>query len=134
MFRNVYRNKKVLITGHTGFKGSWLSYLLDSVGAILTGYSLPPKTKPSLFNSLTFSNNLTSIIGDIRDKEKFKTSIKNSNPEFIFHLAAQPLVLESYKNPKDTFEINFMGTLNLLEALKELSLPVQVVFITTDKE
>jgi CDP-glucose 4,6-dehydratase len=128
-----YKGKKVLITGHTGFKGSWLSSVLDSIGAIVTGYSLASNTEPSLFNSLNFSNNLTSIIGDIRDKEKFKKAIKDCNPEFIFHLAAQPLVIESYQNPKETFDINFTGTLNLLEILKERNSKIQVVFVTTDK-
>ena len=128
-----YKGKKVLITGHTGFKGSWLTYILDKNGAEVLGYSLKPNTEPSLFNSLSFSKKLHSIIGDIRDKEKFKTTVKEFNPEFIFHLAAQPLVLESYNNPKDTFDINFTGTLNLLEILRELDLSVQVVFVTTDK-
>jgi CDP-glucose 4,6-dehydratase len=130
---NFYQGKRILITGHTGFKGSWLTHILDSVGAIITGYSLAPNTEPSLFNSLEFSNNLTSIIGDIRDKEKLKVTVQRLNPEFIFHLAAQPLVLESYNNPKDTFDVNFTGTLNLLEILRELDLSVQVVFVTTDK-
>ena len=128
-----YKGKKVLITGHTGFKGSWLTYILDSIGAEITGYSLEPNTEPSLFKSLSFSKNFNSIIGDIRDKEKFKQTIYSSNPDFIFHLAAQPLVIESYNNPKETFEINFTGTLNLLEILKELNSSVQVVFVTTDK-
>ena len=128
-----YKGKRVLITGHTGFKGSWLSYILDSIGAEITGYSLEPNTEPSLFKKLTFSNKFNSIIGDIRDKEKFKEIIHSSKPEFIFHLAAQPLVIESYKNPKETFDINFTGVLNLLEILKELNSQIQVVFITTDK-
>ena len=128
-----YKGKKVFITGHTGFKGSWLSYILDSIGAEVTGYSLEPSTNPSLFKSLTFSGKFNSIIGDIRDKKKFISVIKNFNPEYIFHLAAQPLVLESYKNPEETFDINFTGTLNLLEILRDLNSPIQVVFITTDK-
>ena len=128
-----YKGRRVFLTGHTGFKGSWLLYLLDSVGAKVTGYSLAPKTTPSLFSSLNFSGNISSIIGDIRDKEKFQNTFNECNPEFVFHLAAQPLVIESYKNPKETFDINFTGTLNLLEILKEYSQKVQVVFITTDK-
>ena len=130
---NYYKGKRVFITGHTGFKGSWLSCILDSVGAVVTGFSLEPNTNPSLFKSISFSNKFNSIIGDIRDKEYFKNSIQNSNPEFIFHLAAQPIVIESYHNPRDTFDINFTGTLNLLEILKEINLPAQVVFVTTDK-
>lgn len=128
-----YKGKRVLITGHTGFKGSWLAYILDSIDAEITGYSLEPKTEPSLFKSLSFSKKFNSIIGDIRDKEKLKNAIKDCNPEFIFHLAAQPIVLESYRNPKETFDINFTGTLNLLEILRELNSPVQAVFVTTDK-
>jgi len=130
---NFYKGKRVLITGHTGFKGSWLTYVLDSIGAEVTGYSLEPNTNPSLFKSLTFSHKFNSIIGDIRDKEKFKSSIKDFNPDYIFHLAAQPLVIEAYKNPEETYSVNFMGTLNLLEILKEINIPVQVVFVTTDK-
>jgi len=128
-----YKGKKVFITGHTGFKGSWLTYILDSIGAEVTGYSLEPNTNPSLFKSLSFSKKFNSIIGDIRDEKKFQSTIKNFNPEYIFHLAAQPLVLESYKNPDQTFSTNFTGTLNLLEILRKLNLPIQVVFITTDK-
>ena len=130
---NYYKGKRVYVTGHTGFKGSWLSYILDLIGAQVTGYSLEPNTEPSLFESLSFSNKFNSVTGDIRNKESFKRSIQKSNPEYIFHLAAQPLVLASYANPKETFDINFTGTLNLLEILRELNLPVQVVFVTTDK-
>ena len=115
------------------FKGSWFTHILDSIGAQVTGYSLEPNTNPSLFKSLTFSKNFNSIIGDIREKKEFKNAIEKFNPEYIFHLAAQPLVLESYKNPQETFDINFTGTLNLLEILRDLNLPVQVIFITTDK-
>ena len=128
-----YKGKRIFLTGHTGFKGSWLLYLLDSVGAKVTGYSLAPHTTPSLFNSLKFSNNITSIIGDIRNKEKFQNAFNKCKPEFVFHMAAQPLVIESYKNPKETFDINFTGTLNLLEILKDYDHKVQAVFITTDK-
>ena len=128
-----YKGKRIFLTGHTGFKGSWLLYLLDSVGAKVTGYSLAPQTTPSLFNSLKFSNNITSIIGDIRNKEKFQNAFNKCKPEFVFHMAAQPLVIESYKNPKETFDINFTGTLNLIEILKKYDKKVQAVFITTDK-
>jgi len=130
---NFYKGKRVFVTGHTGFKGSWLLYLLDSAGAIVTGYSLAPKTTPSLFNSIGFSDKIKSVIGDIRDLNFFKKAFNEFRPEFVFHMAAQPLVLESYKNPKETFDINFTGTLNLLEILKEYRQKVQVVFITTDK-
>lgn len=128
-----YKGKRVFITGHTGFKGSWMLYMLDSVGAIVTGFSLAPKTTPSLHKSLKFSNNITSIYGDIRNKESFKKAFEKSNPEFIFHMAAQPLVIKSYQNPEETFDINFKGTLNLLEIVKEFNKNVQAVFVTTDK-
>ena len=128
-----YKGKRILITGHTGFKGSWLLSILDSIGAIVTGYSLTPHTTPSLFDSLNFSNNIRSIIGDIRNKGEFKKTFDNCKPEFVFHMAAQPLVIESYKSPKETFDTNFTGTLNLLEILKEYNEKVQVIFITTDK-
>jgi len=128
-----YKDKRVLITGHTGFKGSWLASILDSIDAEVTGYSLEPNTEPSLFKSLSFSKKFNSIIGDIRDKEKFKETVQIFKPEFIFHLAAQPLVIESYQNPKETFDVNFTGTLNLLEILRESDFPVQAVFVTTDK-
>ena len=130
---NFYKGKRIFLTGHTGFKGSWLLYLLDSVGSKVTGYSLAPQTTPSLFSSLNFSNNITSVIGDIRNKKEFQNAFNECNPEFVFHMAAQPLVIESYKNPKETFDINFTGTLNLLEILKEYNQKVQAVFITTDK-
>lgn len=128
-----YKDKQIFLTGHTGFKGSWLLYLLDSAGAKVTGYSLAPQTTPSLFKSLSFSKNFTSVIGDIRDKKKFSIAFNECKPEFVFHLAAQPLVIESYKNPKETFDTNFTGTLNLLEILKEYDEKVQAVLITTDK-
>jgi CDP-glucose 4,6-dehydratase len=128
-----YKGKRIFVTGHTGFKGSWLLCILDSVGAIVTGYSLAPQTTPSLFKSLKFSNNITSVHGDIRNKERFKIAFEQCNPDFIFHMAAQPLVLKSYKNPEETFDINFKGTLNLLEILKEFNQKSQAVFVTTDK-
>jgi len=130
---NFYKGKRIFLTGHTGFKGSWLLCLLDSAGAKVTGYSLAPQTTSSLFSSLRFSKNITSILGDIRDKIKFQNAFNKCKPEFVFHMAAQPLVIESYKNPSETFDINFTGTLNLLEILKEYNQKVQAVFITTDK-
>ena len=130
---NFYKGRRVFVTGHTGFKGSWLLYLLDSVGAKVTGYSLAPQTTPSLFSSLNLSKNIKSILGDIRNKKEFQNAFNECSPEFVFHMAAQPLVIESYKNPKVTFDTNFTGTLNLLEILKEYNQKVQAVFITTDK-
>lgn len=128
-----FKNKKVFITGHTGFKGSWLSYLLDSSGAIVKGYSLNPNTKPNLFTRLTFSNKFSSIIGDIRDYDLLEREVKNFQPDLIFHLAAQPIVLESYNSPRYTNEVNFNGTLNLLEIIRKNLTNTISIFITTDK-
>ena len=128
-----FKGKRVFITGHTGFKGSWLTYLLDKYGAITLGYSLKPNTKPNLYEDLELSENHKSIISDINEFEKLKKTINQFEPEFIFHLAAQPLVLESYDNPKYTFETNFNGTLNLLETLRKISFNTTAIFITTDK-
>ena len=130
---NFYKGKKVFITGHTGFKGSWLTYLLDQNGVITKGYALKPGTSPSLYSNLKFSNNHTSVYSDINDYSALKREINSFKPEYIFHLAAQPLVLESYETPKNTFETNFNGTLNLLESLKELAFNCIAIFITTDK-
>jgi len=126
-------NKKIFITGHTGFKGSWLTYLLDSMGAITQGYALNPNTSPSLFQKLTFSDRHSSKIGDIRDFKLLEKELVNFQPDYIFHLAAQPLVLESYENPLETFQINFNGTLNLLEILRKSKLSCTAILVTTDK-
>ena len=128
-----FNNKKVFITGHTGFKGSWLTFLLDQYGAITKGYAIKPHTTPSLYLNLMFSDNHTSVYSDINDYNSLQKEIKSFEPDFIFHLAAQPLVLESYEDPKITFEINFNGTLNLLEVLRESKSPCTAIFITTDK-
>lgn len=128
-----FKGKKIFITGHTGFKGSWLTYLFDKYGAITKGYALSPCTTPSLYSSLSFSDQHISVISDINDSKRLKNEINNFQPEFIFHLAAQPLVIESYHDPKGTFKTNFIGTLNLLETLRESSFPSTTIFITTDK-
>ena len=128
-----FKGKKVFITGHTGFKGSWLCYLLDKYGAITNGYALNPKTKPSLYLNLKFSNQHSSNFSDILEIKNLKREIESFEPEYIFHLAAQPLVLESFEDPKTSFETNFNGTLNLLEILKDLRLACTTIFITTDK-
>ena len=130
---NFFNNKRVFITGHTGFKGSWLSYILDRNKSIIKGYSLLPNTDPSLFNQLNFSNQFNSVISDINDFDKLREEIISFNPDIIFHLAAQPIVLESYENPKYTFDTNFTGTLNILEILRELDNKCACVFVTTDK-
>ena len=117
---NFFVNKRIFITGHTGFKGSWLSYILDKNKSIVKGYSLSPNTSPSLFSQLKFSDQFSSVIADINDFEKLKQEIVSFNPDIIFHLAAQPIVIESYNNPKYTYDTNFTGTLNLLEILREV--------------
>jgi CDP-glucose 4,6-dehydratase len=128
-----FKNKKVFITGHTGFKGAWLAYMLDQAGAITNGYSLAPETKPNLFENLKLSKRFNSITGDIRDYNSLNKCLKDFEPEFVFHLAAQPLVLESYEFPFKTHSTNYNGTLNLLESLRSLNIYPTSLFITTDK-
>ena len=112
--QNFFSGKKVFITGHTGFKGSWLSYLLYKSGAHVTGFALPPEGPRSHFNLINLENNISHIIGDIRDKELIFDAIKKSKPDVVFHLAAQALVKSSYLDPVDTFLTNFVGSLNVL--------------------
>ena len=132
--RKFWKNKKVFITGHTGFKGSWLSIFLTHLGAEVTGYSLKPNTNPSLFKLAKVNNVIKkSIIADIRDYKKLYSEIKKSKASIIFHLAAQPLVRLSYIHPKDTFDVNFSGTLNILQIIKRLKNISTGIIITTDK-
>lgn len=128
-----FKNKSVLVTGHTGFKGSWLCYVLLTLNAKVSGYALQPPTEPNLFNILKLENKITSLIGDVRDFEKLDNFIQDIKPEIIFHLAAQPIVLEGYKNPKYTYETNIMGTVNLLESIRRSGKVRSFVNITTDK-
>lgn len=130
---NFYKNKKVFITGHTGFKGSWLSKILTMAGAEVTGFSQMPNTNPSLFNILNIEGSVNSIIGDVRNLESLKETVNNCKPDIVFHLAAQPLVRESYKNPVYTYETNVMGTVNILEAIRKCESIRSVVNVTTDK-
>ena len=133
-FADIYRGKRVFVTGHTGFKGSWLCEWLLLLGAEVYGYALKPPTSPSLFNQMRLSKRIAShVIGDIRDKKAFSSAIKNAQPDFIFHLAAQPIVRYSYEYPLETFETNVMGTVNLLDACRKLKNPCVVVCVTTDK-
>lgn len=129
-----YRNKRVLVTGHTGFKGSWMCRLLLNAGAKVTGYALEPPTTPSLFALTNMEKDVNSVIGDIRDLDKLNQTFKQARPEVVFHLAAQPIVRTSYEAPVGTFETNVMGTVNLLECVRCAPQSVQsVVNITTDK-
>jgi CDP-glucose 4,6-dehydratase len=128
-----WQGKKVFLTGHTGFKGGWLSLWLQTLGADVTGYALPPATTPSLFHYTDSSRGMTSIMGDVRDAASLQAAIHQSQPEIIFHLAAQPLVRYSYAAPVATFDTNIMGTVNLLEAVRLTGSVRAVVNITTDK-
>jgi CDP-glucose 4,6-dehydratase len=128
-----WKGKKVLITGHTGFKGSWLSVWLQNLGANLVGYSLPPPTTPSLFTVACVDEEMTSIIGDVRDYEQFQSVIADHRPEIIFHMAAQSLVRHSYDNPVETYATNVMGTVHLLEAVRRTGGVKAIVNITSDK-
>lgn len=134
MYNNIYRNKKVFITGHTGFKGSWLSIWLQTLGAKVCGYSLKPNTNPSMYQELDIENKIEkSIIGNILDYETLEDSINDFQPEIIFHLAAQPIVRLSYKEPKLTYETNVIGTLNVLEVARKCKSVRAFVNVTTDK-
>ena len=132
-FGDTYRNKRVLITGHTGFKGAWLAEWLLDLGAEVTGFALPPSTDPSLFEQLGLQNRLNHIIGDVRDLTTLTHAVESARPDFIFHLAAQPLVRLSYEQPVETYATNVLGTVNLLEAVRQANRPCSVVCITTDK-
>ncbi len=127
-----YKGKKVLITGHTGFKGAWLTQIMLNFGAKVVGYSLAPNTDPNLFEALQLTDKIDHNIGDIRDLKKFNALVKKTKPDIIFHLAAQPIVRESYDNPVYTYETNVMGTVNVLEAMRLNKIPAGVM-ITTDK-
>lgn len=129
-----YRNAKVLVTGHTGFKGSWLCEWLLALGAEVHGFALEPQTSPALFEQLGLATRIAShTIGDIRDRESLEKSIVDMQPDFVFHLAAQPLVRQSYREPVETFDTNVMGTVHLLDACRRLEKKCSVVCITTDK-
>ncbi len=133
IFGNFYKNKKVLITGHTGFKGSWLSIMLNYLGAEVYGYALEPPTDPSLYQLCKIDGFVHSKICDIRNYDDLYAFIKTAQPEIIFHMAAQALVRESYKNPVETYQTNVMGNVHLLEAIRTIPSVKSVVIITTDK-
>lgn len=128
-----YRNKRVLVTGHTGFKGSWLCRVLALSGAEVCGYSLMPPTTPSLFEAAGIEDSMRSVIGDIRDREHLAAVFSDFAPEIVIHMAAQPIVRESYKNPVYTFETNIMGTVNVCECVRQAPSVKSFVNVTTDK-
>lgn len=128
-----WNGKKVFLTGHTGFKGSWLSLWLQQLGADVTGYALPPPTSPSLFDVARVAQSMNSIIGDIRDGTMLKNAMRQAAPEIVIHMAAQPLVRRSYVDPVETYSTNVMGTVHLLEAVRQTSSVRAVVNVTTDK-
>ncbi len=132
MLQSTYQNKRVFITGHTGFKGGWLVYILNHLGAEVKGYALEPRER-SFYNLLKMNNFGESIIADIREQKKLETEITKFKPDYIFHMAAQPLVLASYNDPLETYSTNVMGTANLLNAVRKLDNPCNIVIITTDK-
>lgn len=128
-----FKNKKVLVTGHTGFKGTWLCRILLNAGAIVTGYSLEAPTNPNLYEIADIENKMDSIIGDIRDFDHLKQVFEKAQPEIVLHLAAQPIVRDSYKNPRYTYETNVMGTVNIMECVRLFSCVKSVLNVTTDK-
>jgi CDP-glucose 4,6-dehydratase len=130
---SVYFGKKVFLTGHTGFKGAWLLAWLHHLGAELMGYALPPQNDDDLYNCIDGDTLCKSVIADIRSKEILKKQIIDFQPDFIFHLAAQPLVRLSYEIPSETFDVNVMGTGYLLDAVRDLEKPCSIILITTDK-
>ena len=128
-----YKGKKVFVTGHTGFKGSWLCKMLANAGAIVTGYSLNPPTSPSLFEIAGIEQDVHSVIGDIRDFKTLKAAFDEAQPEMVLHLAAQPIVRDSYKDPAYTYETNVMGTVNILECVRTSNCVKSFLNVTTDK-
>ena len=132
-FLKVFDKKRVFITGHTGFKGAWLSELLLMCGAEVCGYALPPTTSPNLFDLLSLEERVINHFADIRDYEKLNSAIKEFEPEFVFHLAAQALVLKSYREPLETFSTNVIGSANLLQTVRDSNSIRSLVFVTSDK-
>lgn len=128
-----YKNKKILITGHTGFKGSWMCQVLLMAGADITGYALKPPTNPALFEICQLENQINSVTGDIRDLAHLKETFEAARPEIVIHMAAQPLVRESYQNPVYTYDTNVMGTVNVLECVRTSPFVKSFLNVTTDK-
>ncbi|MFH1884606.1 MAG: CDP-glucose 4,6-dehydratase [Planctomycetota bacterium] len=132
-FNNTFKDRRVLVTGHTGFKGGWLALWLLELGADVVGYALEPDTEPSLFRTLEMEKDIEHHIGDVRDYNAVQRVVETFRPEIVFHLAAQPLVRRSYRLPKETFDINIGGTVNVLEAIRHIGCVRSCVVITTDK-
>ena len=132
-FQESFEGKRVWLSGHTGFKGSGLSEWLLDLGAVVHGYALAPDTAPALFNQLGLATRLEHEVADIRDAQSVRRSIHDFRPDFVIHMAAQPLVRRSYAIPVETYETNVMGTINVLEALRGITSPCSVVIVTTDK-
>jgi CDP-glucose 4,6-dehydratase len=131
--RSFWKNRRVFLTGHTGFKGSWMSLWLEALGADVTGYALAPPTEPSLFEQAGVTHSIRSIFADLRDFERLKSAIAESRPEVIIHMAAQTVVSRGYADPIETYSTNVMGTVNLFESLRQLGHPCAVVNVTSDK-
>jgi CDP-glucose 4,6-dehydratase len=130
---NIFRGRRVFITGHTGFKGSWLAFLMHEIGAEVMGYALPPETSVNHFDLLNLSNKINHIKGDIKESNNLLKILKDFQPEFVFHLAAQSLVRESYENPLETFKTNIFGSINLLDSVRQTKSIRSLVYITSDK-
>lgn len=133
MWKNTYKGKRVLVTGHTGFKGGWLTLWLKELGADVCGYALEPNTTPSLFAAAGVASGIRNVFGDILDRDKLNKTFQDFQPEIVFHLAAQPLVRLSYAEPVLTYETNVIGTLNVLEAARKCTSVKAFVNVTTDK-
>ena len=133
LFEGIYKTRKILITGHTGFKGSWLCILLNKLGADVYGYALEPPTKPSLYIEANIDTFVKSFIGDIRNLVYLQEVMTKVQPEIVIHMAAQPLVFESYKNPVETYSVNVMGTVHLLESCRNTPSIKAILNVTTDK-
>jgi CDP-glucose 4,6-dehydratase len=128
-----YRGRRVFLTGHTGFKGSWMSRVLVNAGAVLTGYALEPPTSPGLFDLAGLEGRMNSVIGDVRDYPALRAAFEAARPEIVIHMAAQPIVRESYRDPRGTYETNVMGTVNLLECVRNTDCARSLLNVTTDK-
>ena len=133
MDRQFWKNKNIFITGHTGFKGSWLSIWLNELGANVTGYSLSKPTDPSMFETLSLEKKVNTVFGDVRNYDKLKAQVIIAKPDIVIHMAAQALVLESYNNPVDTYETNLMGTVNIMNAMREVPSIKAFINVTSDK-